>query len=243
MMNTEERDKKYIASRFRVGLEPYLKVLETEVWQHFPERNSIKVLDIGCGPGEWSFAMAKTNPGIKVIGIDINQYFLDFARQYANKNNIHNVTFHKISYEQLLDSFPPASFDVILCNSVLMYLDEEKALDIISRLLKDRGILFSMWNHHIGYYLRRFINSIGTLDFRQGIETIRIIVIDSIRRYIFNRPTGDNFISYGYIKGLAHKYGIKIKRMALTPRIDYPERYLIFPCIWNFKGVKIGKFH
>lgn len=240
-MDANERTKKYIASRFCVGIEAYVKVLEIEVFQYCPEQDSIKVLDVGCGPGQWSLAAAKISPTIKVIGIDINEYSLNFARQYSDKNNIRNVNFYKMSYRELLSHFAPSSFDVILCNSVLMYVDQEKALSIFSQLLKNKGILFSMWNHHIGYYIRRLVSNLRHPDFWASAETIRVITIDAMKRYIFNRPTGDNFILYNYIKRLAQKYGIKIEKMALAPQLDYVESYLILPCIWNFKGVKVDK--
>lgn len=51
------------------------------------------ILDIGCGYGPISLALAKSFPNRKVIGVDVNQRALALAEKNAAENKISNVTF------------------------------------------------------------------------------------------------------------------------------------------------------
>lgn len=52
-----------------------------------------KVLDIGCGAGELSLAIARGNPGAEVLGIDISPQLIDAARTRASGHG--NVRFEE----------------------------------------------------------------------------------------------------------------------------------------------------
>lgn len=91
------------------------------------------VLDAGCGNGYLSRRMAKTAK--KVVGIDLTEKLIASAK---NRQNPQNTKFYVCDLEKL--SFPENTFDVVLCNMVLM--DVEKLQTVIkelSRVLKVRG--------------------------------------------------------------------------------------------------------
>ena len=142
----------YIQSRFVNGIDPYIDVLK--------KHNIIDktyILDVGCGPGCWAFAAAKLNTNALVTGIDVNEYLLNFAVKYQRKNEINNVLLLKLSYEELPSIFHPKSFDVIMLNSVVQFINEKKALSILSSLLKDHGVILMFYNTDRGYYLQNLI--------------------------------------------------------------------------------------
>jgi ubiquinone/menaquinone biosynthesis C-methylase UbiE len=75
----------------------------------FPESVKLSgvrhVLDVACGPGGWAQEVAFSYPGIKVVGIDISEIMIEFARQRAQVMNLHNSSF------QIMDARLPLAFD------------------------------------------------------------------------------------------------------------------------------------
>src|SRR3989338_2469963 len=70
-----------------------------------------KVVDLGCGGGIFSEALAQAQA--KVTGIDLNQYALDQARAHAEVQQL------SIDYQQIaIETFAlqhPAEFNVVTC--------------------------------------------------------------------------------------------------------------------------------
>jgi 2-polyprenyl-3-methyl-5-hydroxy-6-metoxy-1,4-benzoquinol methylase len=95
------------------------------------EQEKGKLLDVGCGTGDFLFA-AKNN-GWNVTGIEPNKN----ARKIANKKNT-NTIFNTIK----LESLPSNSFDVITLWHVLEHLPNlEKQIEVFKKLLKPNGTI------------------------------------------------------------------------------------------------------
>lgn len=58
-----------------------------------------KVLDIGCGPGRYSIEFAKKTEG--VVGTDISEKMISFAKENAKKEQVSNVYFKVLDWEGL----------------------------------------------------------------------------------------------------------------------------------------------
>jgi SAM-dependent methyltransferase len=73
-----------------------------------------RILDIGCGPGSWLLDVARTYlTTSQLIGIDINEKKINYARTQANALQIDDrVEFHQMDALRPL-SFPDAHFDLI----------------------------------------------------------------------------------------------------------------------------------
>lgn len=109
---------------------PFLKYL----------KKSDMILDVGCGNGCQSIAVAKLVA--HVSGFDIGKEQLSIARSNASNMNITNIDFQLYSAEK---KFPldHVSFDKVLCLGVLEHLHHrEKVLREIYRVLKKEGTLF-----------------------------------------------------------------------------------------------------
>ncbi|GAC1368145.1 MAG: hypothetical protein NVSMB44_34360 [Ktedonobacteraceae bacterium] len=71
-----------------------------------------RVLDMACGPGGWALNVATTYPSMQVVGVDISQTMIEYARAQAHVRRLQNIRFQIKDILQPLD-FPPASFDFI----------------------------------------------------------------------------------------------------------------------------------
>ncbi len=93
------------------------------------------ILDIGCGTGYLTNQIfEKLNPQ-KIIGCDIAPNMIKVARE-----NYPNLEFIEANGENLL--FEDGSFDLVISNAALQWMDINKALIEIHRVLKPNGTLF-----------------------------------------------------------------------------------------------------
>ena len=109
------------------------------------------VLDAGCGGGKFSAAIARFGAA-KVIGLDIGEKGLAFAREQARK-----VPYgERLDYRRgsLLDiPLDDASVDVVWSNGVIHHtLDYERCVAEFARVLKPGGKLFLYVNGRFGLF-------------------------------------------------------------------------------------------
>src|SRR5260370_26305993 len=72
-----------------------------------------RVLDVACGTGGWIIEAAQTYPEMSLVGIDINQHLIEYARAQAAAHHVDDrVKFHVMDVLSILD-FPEASFDLV----------------------------------------------------------------------------------------------------------------------------------
>lgn len=88
------------------------------------KKESISILDVGCGNGWFSNKMASLNKGVSVVGLDINELELEQAVRVFNSTNIEFV------YGDLfeLDQFFKNRFEIITLNASIQYFEDIKAL-------------------------------------------------------------------------------------------------------------------
>lgn len=101
-----------------------------------------RVLDVGCGSGSMSRTMARAQPLAHVVGVDIRNSYLDYARNRVADENLSNVTFQEADVFAL--PFADATFDVVWTKYLLQWLkDIGPALTEIHRVLKPGGRIVS----------------------------------------------------------------------------------------------------
>jgi ubiquinone/menaquinone biosynthesis C-methylase UbiE len=136
------------------------------------------VIDVGCGMGQWSYALSTINHF--VYGIDINLDRLHVAEQICKNAGIENVKFLNAKAEEL--PFETGSVDAIYCYSMIMFVSIEKVLPEFNRVLRTGGRIY-LNTDSVGYYLDLIYKSlIKEPNIPMVLTSLRFVVRGLIRR-------------------------------------------------------------
>jgi SAM-dependent methyltransferase len=110
-------DKWYRHPRFRVktarDMERQLRFVVAAT-EYLLERPVRRVLDVGCGEGNWRPVLKRLRPRVRYYGVDGSEYAV---RRFGRKRNIRLGTFSSLGEVGL-----PRHFDLVLCLGVINYL-------------------------------------------------------------------------------------------------------------------------
>jgi ubiquinone/menaquinone biosynthesis C-methylase UbiE len=106
------------------------------VKQHFSSSDQ-KLLDFGCGKGEFSVVLSKI--GYEVFGFDISPNNIAIAKRLAGKYEMAERTHFQVGVAEKLD-YPADYFDVVIGTDILHHVEISQALSECSRVLKKGGI-------------------------------------------------------------------------------------------------------
>jgi 2-polyprenyl-6-hydroxyphenyl methylase/3-demethylubiquinone-9 3-methyltransferase len=103
------------------------------------------VLDVGCGTGIFTFYAANLNRS--AVGLDGSQKMIDICESKRRELNTSNVEFVQTDVAHI-GQVPMERPDLILCSSVLEYLDnlDQMLLSLSSLLMRKGFLLISMPN-------------------------------------------------------------------------------------------------
>jgi 2-polyprenyl-6-hydroxyphenyl methylase/3-demethylubiquinone-9 3-methyltransferase len=106
-----------------------------------------EVLDVGCGGGILTDAMARA--GANALGIDLATKSLKVAQLHALEAQTPNVQYREVSAEALAAE-RPASFDVVTCMEMLEHVpDPASVVKACAQLVKPGGwVFFSTLNRN-----------------------------------------------------------------------------------------------
>lgn len=116
-----------------------------------------RVLDIGCGGGLLSEAMAAR--GAEITGIDLADEPLAVAKLHLHESGL-KVHYRKISAEELAAA-TPAHFDVITCMEMLEHVPQpESIVQACASLIKPGGqVFFSTLNRNLKSFLLAIVGA------------------------------------------------------------------------------------
>ena len=133
-----DKEAKIYDEWYKSKLGNFVDEAETRcVFDLFKAKKGMKVLDVGCGTGNFSIKLAKM--GCEVVGIDVSEEMLKVAEAKVREEGL-NIKFYKMDAHQM--EFEDNTFDGVLSVTAFEFLKEpEKAIEEIFRVLKPNGQL------------------------------------------------------------------------------------------------------
>jgi arsenite methyltransferase len=100
-----------------------------------------QLIELGCGPGFYSWRLAERFPDMSVTGVDRSEGQLRWARERAGALGLNNCRFRQINALEL--SYADAEFDIVLASRLFTILPEQnRAVAEMYRVLKPSGRCF-----------------------------------------------------------------------------------------------------
>lgn len=200
----------------------------------------MRVLDLGCGRGFYTKALALLHPQSQISGVDINEDYLAKAGEITRQHS--NVTLQKADARSL--PWSDDYFDRIICSEVLEHIIEDrKVVKQAYRVLRKSGKAiftvpnknYPLWWDPLNWYLEHFFHThipsqIWWLD-RIWADHVRLYtqteLVTKIKRAGFQIERGwhsthyclpfAHFLLYGIGKNLVEKslVGESLNRFAV----------------------------
>ncbi len=131
--------------------------------------NPKRIVEAGCGMGDFLFTIPKLRRAEFVLGIDVSQSNISVCQHLADTIGAKNMTF--VCSDLAAADIPPDQ-DLILCIGVLMYIkNDETVLRIFHDALSDNGKLLI----YVAVNYRRTLSLFKRLSMKPGFDYDEII--------------------------------------------------------------------
>jgi len=168
--------------------------------------DATRILDVGCGTGSLTFALADKLPRASILGMDYSQAFVDYARSKSNNS--------RLQFEQgdaAALCYGDAGFDAAVSLLVLNFVPAaERAAREMRRVTRPGGVVAAaVWDFKGGLtFLRVLADTAAVLD-RDG---------EAFRAKQFSAP----FTGAGELAATWSAMGLKdVVQTSLTIRMDF----------------------
>lgn len=102
---------------------------------HLPKNKDCNILEIGCGYGRYTSLLTNTLGYTNVVGIDISEEQIDFAKNNFKLNNV----FKADALEYLQKNSTSVKYDVIIVMDVLEHLELSYGLELFRQMHRSLG--------------------------------------------------------------------------------------------------------
>jgi ubiquinone/menaquinone biosynthesis methyltransferase len=170
-------------------------------------------LDLACGTGDITLALARRLTGGHAVGLDITQGMLDIAERKRHELGITNASFHRGDIMRM--PFADGSFDAVTGGYALRNVpDAEAALVEIKRVLKPGGRFLSLDFGHPSMRLYRwlymgYLSVVGSavgLALHGDADTYRYIP-ETLKLYPGQRGVRDMMRRVGFVEAGFREFG------------------------------------
>ena len=185
-MNLVDRIENYWSKRsndfFDLRIEE-LKSDKRQLWQdeiisNLPDKEHLKILDVGCGPGFFSVILASL--GHDVIGIDLTESMIQKADEIADMLD-YNIDFRVMNAQEL--DFDDEEFDVVISRNLTWTLpDIEQAYKEWYRVLKKDGVLLNFDADYGKVCLEEEMKSLGEEHSHNMMDKSMVNECDAIKQ-------------------------------------------------------------
>lgn len=185
-MNLVDRIENYWSKRsddfFDLRIEE-LKSDKRQLWQdeiiaNLPDKEHLKILDVGCGPG--FFSVILTSLGHEVTGIDLTESMIQKADEIADMLD-YNIDFRVMNAQEL--DFDDEEFDVVISRNLTWTLpDIEKAYKEWYRVLKKDGVLLNFDADYGKVSLKEEMKSLGAEHAHNMMDSSLVKECDDIKQ-------------------------------------------------------------
>jgi 2-polyprenyl-3-methyl-5-hydroxy-6-metoxy-1,4-benzoquinol methylase len=128
-----------------------------------PEK-TVRIADLGCGGGDTLRAIAdwakRQKLSIELIGIDANQFMLDYASEKASEKQI-EMTFRKVDI--FSEDFEKEEYDITICSLFCHHFTNEELLKLFGQIKKQTKSVFiinDLHRHWFAYYSIKYLTKI-----------------------------------------------------------------------------------
>lgn len=177
-----------------------------------PKRENIKLLDVGCGNGNFIKAFIKEHEKAHYFGIDLSYEMLTIAKDSFGYDDGNIELFVADSFKMPLK--PEIKFDVIHIASVLHHLIKKtkgkstnlikRIVELLTKKLGDNGILIVEEIYYNSYLIHNFTS----FTIFYGLKLINFLKVDLSRFISQIRPGLEvNFLSQKQLQKILGEYG------------------------------------
>jgi SAM-dependent methyltransferase len=128
-----ENDTQFLGRIFTGGLEPYIRRLQAIGFV-----NRQRVLDAGCGFGQWSLALGSLNA--RVDACDVSAIRLVILQELARELGLEDLTVRNARLEHL--PYENDAYDIVFCYGVIFCTPWKQSLAELTRVLAPKGRLY-----------------------------------------------------------------------------------------------------
>ena len=143
-----------------------------------PTVERCRVLELGCGNGSNLIFLAFNLPDAELVGVDLAENHIEYAKDAAQKLNLTNATFHQLDImEMTVEEF--GKFDYIIAHGLYSWIPSfvrEKVLSLYREMLAPNGVGYISYNAYPGAHIRdlgRGIMHFHAQKFAEPMEKIQ----------------------------------------------------------------------
>jgi len=161
-----------------------------------------KVLDIGCGTGEYLMSAARRNSKVEFLGVDFSESAIKIAEGYKKKLKLKNVELRCVDIRDV--TTVGVDFDYIVCSGLIESIDDIDLLGVVMGFLSDCGVL-SMnvrGRYGVGEDIQILKDIVRSLTSTEGVEQTRVFEELEILKKIWFSVHEDHWIRKIFVKEL-----------------------------------------